>query len=109
MYISYKHSISYFQHLVLSSTPIAYKDSSKVSSKTLQRRSNFVKKELSVCSGNDGTKKQAAHLIQSFGRGERENILKLANILQSEVDAETMVSMKVDLSIPWEKLKNISR
>ena len=109
MYISYKHSISYFQHLVLSSTPIAYKDSSKVSSKTLQRRSNFVKKELSVYSGNDGTKKQAAHLIQSFGRGERENILKLASILPSEVDAKTMVTMKVDFGIPWEKLKNISR
>ena len=109
MYISYKHSISYFQHLVLSSTPIAYKDSSKVSSKTLQRRSNFVKKELSVCSGNDGTKKQAAHLIQSFGRGERENILKLANILPSVVHAETVVAMKVELGVPWEKLKNISR
>ena len=85
---------------------VAYKDSSKVGSKTLQRRSNFVKKELSICSSNDGTKIQAAHL---FERGERENILKLANILPSEVDTETMVSMKVDLSIPWEKLKNISR
>ena len=52
----YKHSISYFKPIVQSSTPIAYKDSSKVSSKTLQRRSNFVKKELSICSGNDGTK-----------------------------------------------------
>ena len=71
----------------------AYKDSSKVSSKTLQSRSDFVKKELSICSGIDGTKKQAAHLIQSFGRGEGENILKLANILPSEVDAETMVAM----------------
>ena len=94
---------------MVSSTPIAYKDSSKISSKTLQRRSNFVKKELSVYSGNDGTKKQAAHLIQSFGRGERENILKLASILPSEVDAKTMVTMKVDFGIPWEKLKNISR
>ena len=64
--------------------------------------------ELYICSGNDGTKKQAAHLIQSFGRGERGKILKLANILPSEVDAETMVAMKVDLGIPWEKLKNIS-
>ena len=67
------------------------------------------KNELSICSRNDGTKKQAAHLIQSFGRGERENILKLANILPYEVDAETMVAMKVDLGIPWQKLKNISR
>ena len=72
-YISYKHSISYFQPLVLPSAPIAYKDSSKVNSKTLQRRSNFVKNELSICSGNDGTNIQAAHLIQSFGRGERES------------------------------------
>ena len=88
---------------------VAYKDSSKVGSKTLQRRSNFVKKELSISSSNDGTKIQAAHLIQSFERGERENILKLANILPSEVDAKTMVSMKVDIGIPWEKLKNISR
>ena len=86
-YISYKHSISYFQPLVLPSAPIAYKDSSKVNSKTLQRRSNFVKNELSICSGNDGTKIQAAHLIQTFGRGERENIFKLPNILPSETDA----------------------
>ena len=64
--------------------------------------------ELYICSGNDGTKNQAAHLIQSLGRGERGKILKLANILPSEVDAETMVAMKVDLGIPWEKLKNIS-
>ena len=54
-------------------------------------------------------KKQAAHLLLSFGRGERENIFKLANILPSEVDAETMVAMKVDPGIPGEKLKNISR
>ena len=39
-------------------------------------------------------KKQTAHLIQSFGRGEGENILKLANILPSEVDTKTMVAMK---------------
>ena len=47
--------------------------------------------------------------MQSFGRGETKNILKLANILPFEVDAETMVAMKVDLGIPLEKLKNISR
>ena len=108
MYIAYKHSISYFQPLVLLSALVAYKDSSKVSNKTLQRL-NFVKKELLICSGNHGTKKQAAHLIQSFGRDERENLLKLANILPFEVDAETRVAMKVDLGIPWEKLKHISR
>ena len=38
-----------------------------------------------------------------------ENILKLENILLFEVDAKTMLAMKVDLSIAWEKLKNISR
>ena len=108
MYIAYKHSISYFQPLVLLSALVAYKDSSKVSNKTLQRL-NFVKKELFICSGNHGTEKQAAHLIQSFGRDERENLLKLANILPFEVDAETRVAMKVDLGIPWEKLKHISR
>ena len=54
-------------------------------------------------------KKQAAHLLQSTGRGERGNIFKLANILPFEVDAETMAAMKINLGIPWEKLKYISR
>ena len=88
---------------------MAYKDSSKAGSKTLQRRPNFVKNESSISSSNDGTKIQATHLIQSFQRSERENILKLANILPFEVDAKTMVSMKVDLGTPWGNLKNISR
>ena len=65
----------------------------------------MLKKELSICSDNDGTKKQDAYLIQSFESGERESILILANILPSEVDAEIMVAMKVDSGIPWEKLK----
>ena len=65
----------------------------------------MLKKELSICSGNDGTKKQDTYLIQSFERGERENILILANILPFEVDAEIMVAMKVDSGIPLEKLK----
>ena len=47
-------------------------------------------------------KKQAARQIQSFRKGERENILKLANVLPLEVDAETIVAMKVNLSIPLE-------
>ena len=99
MYILYKHFISYFQLLVLSSAPIACKGSSKLSNKILQRRSYFVKKQLYICSGNDGTKKRAAHLIQSFRKGEKENNIKLANILPFEVDAKTMVATKVDLGI----------
>ena len=69
----------------------------------------FVKKRIIYFLWQWWYKKQAAHLIQSFRGGERENTLKLANILPFDVDAETMVAMKVDLSIPWEKLKNISR
>ena len=47
--------------------------------------------------------------MQSFGRGETKNILKLANILPFEDDAETMVAMKIELVTPWMKLNTISR
>ena len=47
-------------------------------------------------------KKQAAHQIPSFRKGERENILKLANVLPFEVGTETIVAMNVNLSIPLE-------
>ena len=32
----------------------------------------------------------------------------MENIIPSEVDAKAMVSMKVDLGIPWKKIENIS-
>lgn len=62
-----------------------------------------MKKELTLlCSGENGVPTQTAHFIKSFDVQERENILKMANIKSSELDAETMVAMKVDLGIPWE-------
>ena len=60
---------------------------------------------MSICSGKNGIKKQAAHFLQLFGRGERESILKLANILPFEVDAKIMVTMKVDLGYTLGEIK----
>ena len=57
----------------------------------------------------DASKLQAGKIIKSFGKQERAEIIKASNIPNIEIGKETMVAMKVDLGIPWEKLKTMSR
>ena len=63
-----------------------------------------------IC-GNDepAIRHQAGQLLKTFDEDQREKILKEANIPQIEINSETMVAMKVDLSIPWEKLNAMKR
>ena len=47
--------------------------------------------------------------MKTLSRDQRSQILKSAKISPIEIGAEEMVAMKVDLGIPWEKLKNMAR
>ena len=82
---------------MVSSTPKHTKTLAKSAVKPYNEDQILLKKELSICFGKDGIKKQAAHFLQLFERGERKSILKLPNILPFEVDAKTVVAMKADL------------
>lgn len=52
---------------------------------------------------------QTAKLVKSFEGEEKEAILKKAKIATPEITAEQMIAMKIDIGIPWEKLKKLSR
>ena len=70
-----------------------------------------VQQHLSTISGSssEAVSVQAGKLVKSFDQDTRLNILKIANIPPVEISPEHMIAMKVDLAIPWEKLKTISR
>ena len=47
--------------------------------------------------------------VKSFDQDTRLNILKIGNLLPVKISSKHIVVMKVDLTIPCEKLKTISR
>ena len=79
--------------------------------KTIGRRNMVLQQHLSTVSGssNEAVSAQAGKLLKLFDQDTRLNILKIANIHPVEKSPVHMVAMKVDLAIPWEKLKTISR
>ena len=52
---------------------------------------------------------QAGKMVKFFDEETRSSILKEANISSVDICPETMIAMKVDMGIPWEKLKTMSR
>ena len=52
---------------------------------------------------------QGRSLIKKYSLEDSEKILKEEYILPSEIGAEAMVAMKLDMGIPWEKLKTMAR
>ena len=52
---------------------------------------------------------QASSFIKSLDVEQRQIILKDAKIPSVDIPEDTMVAMKVDMGIPWEKLKTMSR
>ena len=80
-------------------------------SKTISRRNKYIKSQIEATSGSnkEDILIQTSKLVKSFDEEARVTILRNANISPVEIDAETMVAMKVDMGIPWEKLKTMSR
>ena len=93
------------QPFIVTSTSQASKEN--VGSRTLGRGNQFLKGQLeqAKCS-KDSQITQTAKLVKSFQDEEKEAILKKAKIATPEITAEQMVAMKIDIGIPWEKLKN---
>ena len=52
---------------------------------------------------------QTSKLLKSFEEDHRKNILMKDGIVAADIAPEEMVAMKVDMGIPWEKVKCIAR
>jgi len=96
---------------MLTSMPVASKESeSAVCKRTLQIRSKHFRNNLSILAGGENGKNvQAALFLNSASATERQAILDEGNISPVELNAKTMVAMKADMCLPWEKMKTISR
>ena len=86
-------------------TPKPIKGSENVSSKSLSRRNKFLMGQLNNTCGN--TEKasvvQISKLLKSFEESHWKNILIKAGFVAD------IVAMKVDMGIPWEKVKCMAR
>ena len=95
----------------MTSTPKAIKQSDEAGKRTLQQRNKILKTQIETSSGSSEAafNRQTGMFMKTLSRDQRSQILKSAKISPIEIGAEEMVAMKVDLGIPWEKLKNIAR
>jgi len=66
---------------------------------------------LGTCSGasKDAVSVQTGKLVKSFDVEQRTEIIKNAQIPSASIPEDALVAMKVDMGIPWEKLKTMSR
>jgi len=83
--------------MIMTHIPNASKDSTEVTKRTLQRRNNFLKANLSIVSGG-ATACQTASLLKSFTLEIRIAILKKAHITPF-IDEKSLVAMKSDLRL----------
>ena len=97
--------------MVFSATTKAVKDSGRCCKRTLQYRNANLKRQLAYTAG-ESTKAlsvQTGMLVKSFGQEQREQILREGKLQSVSIPAKTMVAMKSDLCVPWEKLKTMGR
>ena len=96
---------------IISLSTAAFKESENVSKKTLRRRTIQMQDSLGAVAGSsrESMMLQTGLLVKTFNLDERKNILEMAKIERSFIDAESVVAMKADLSMPWEKMKAMSR
>ena len=52
---------------------------------------------------------QTSKLLKSFEEDHRKNILMKAGIFVADITPKEMVAMKVDMGLPWEKVKCMAR
>ena len=97
--------------MMLNSTPISSKPSDKVCKRTIFNRNKFLSNMIEITSGSseDAVTEQTSKLISSIDFEKRQKILEKAKIPRAEIPENVMVAMKVDMFIPWEKIKTMSR
>lgn len=57
----------------------------------------------------DAKTAQTSKLLSTMDLECRQKILEKAKIPKAEISEDIMVAMKVDMSIPWEKMKTMSK
>ena len=97
--------------MMLTSTPIPSKSSDKSCKRTIFNRNKFLQNIIKTTSGasNEAKLEQTSKLLSSLDTIERQKLLSNAKIPTAEIPEEFMVALKVEMSIPWEKLKTMSR
>ena len=87
------------------------KTSDKATPRTISRRNNYLASQFASVSGDNDSalSVQTSKLLKSFDQTDRKDILVQAGLVAPEIDAGKMVAMKVDLGIPWEKLKTMAK
>lgn len=93
----------------MTSTPKAKKDSSEAAKRTVQLRNQQLKTHIQSSCGQSSLPIQTGNLLKSIKKDQRLEILTKANISPIDISPEEMVAMKVDLGVPWEKIKNMAR
>ena len=97
--------------MMLTSTPMMEKPSDQACKRTVANRNKFLMNMMKTTSGEttNAMVSQTAKLIKSCDVEKRKAILKSAKIPSADIPENTLVAMKVDMGIPWEKLKTMSR
>ena len=89
------------------STPKPIKGSDYISQRTLCRRNKFLMEQLQNTSGHseEASAIQTSKLAISIWDGKRHDILEKVGISPAVITPKNMAAMKVDLGMPWEKVK----
>lgn len=97
--------------MCITSTRKAYVETETASTRTVKIRGNIIRKSIDTIAGSniESLTRQTSALVKSFDEDERLRILKLGNIPPVIIDEESMVAMKADMGVPWEKLKTMAR
>ena len=98
---------SHGQPLTLVQVPACRKTSTEASPHTVLRRSHHLAQVREHVSGGTSLEQMESE-IRCLSKQERQQVLKGAS-LPIEIPAEHVLAMKADLSLPWNKLREISR
>ena len=80
----------------------------EASSKTVRNRSNEVSSYRSTVTGGEGTLRQLGDEMRALPQEEREELMGVFAAPVS-MPAESMLALKADLVIPWNKLRAMRR
>ena len=97
--------------MYFTSTPKPIKRSENASPKTVCQRNKFFIGQLNNKCRNaeKASVVQTSRLLKSFEEDHRKNILMKADMVVADIAPKELVAMKVDMGIPWEKVKRIAR
>ena len=90
------------------STPKPVKPTEECSSRHQRRRNKGIKKSIEFASKTT-LAKQMASLSKFLPKNQRKDFLEEIGFGQIEIDEKKMLSLKISLGMPWEKLKKIGR